>query len=449
MNYRYFALLVGMIAVMTVTNTCAYDQVIKGSSKIKLAGPITDDQITWCKQDARYRLKPEVLVWLEDQKNLKVDTNELLINLLFESFLDSCITRSKETSAFKDKYWTITYSLLPEAIEAALNAYNDRIELLAVHSWERLQNAVTEQNHEEMYYQSVEVIAYAMAYLGHPLTAQGDETRHLVDEARKTLTTFLERVRISSTGQLIEGKPGHLAKTPPSLTVTIDGRPFAGLGLTGYIPGGIDVFNGVADNSGNLSLDNFMIPFVRNGTLMYLTPNLGRVINNKWRVGIKHFGITTRNDLSQPFFFKITKSTYKLDFEATANDPTDTIPHDIASGALMKKFLTDSCHLLPAPLSSDPDLNIKIKCTLSTAGSSSNESGEARFEADVTIGAPYLTPPRTERETILYEKRYDKILVYYNSKKKIERISSVPIGSFLWEANVKLRDGVRKILMRL
>ncbi|MBN1128349.1 MAG: hypothetical protein JXA71_05150 [Chitinispirillaceae bacterium] len=449
MNHRQRAILFGMIAIMTAINLHAYDQVIKGAAKVKLSGPITEEQMAACKQDARLRLKPEVVIWLEDQKGAEVDTNEVLVNLLFDTFLDSCIVRAKEASAFKDKYWTFTYSLLPEAIEAALKAYNDRIELLAVHSWERLQNAVAEQNHEEMYYQSVEVIAYSMAYMGRPLTVQGDESRLLIDEARKTLKSFLERVRITSTGQLIEGKAGRLALTPPSLSVTIDGRPFAGLGLTGYIPGGIDVFNGVADNSGKVSLDNFMIPFVRNGTLMYLSPNLGRVINNKWRVGIKHFGITTRNDLSQPFFFKIKKSTYSLKFEAIATDPTDTIPRDIASGALMKKFLTDSCYLEPVSHYSNPDLDVIIKCSVSTAGSSETESGEARFTALVTIRAPFLTPPRTESESIVYEKRYDKILVYYNSKKKIERISSVPIGSFLWEANVKLREGVRKILVRL
>ncbi|MBN2038242.1 MAG: hypothetical protein JW768_15985 [Chitinispirillaceae bacterium] len=448
MDNRRACILISVMVAVTITYSFAFDQVIKGAAKVKLAGPITDEQTAQCKHNAKMRLKPEIVMWLEDEKGVSIDTNEVLINLLFETFLDSCVSRAKEASEFKEKYWTVSYTLLPEALEAALKAYNDRIELLAVHAWKRLENAVSSQNHEEVYYQSVEVIAYASAYLGPHLKVQ-DEDRVMITEARQILKAFLDRMSITSTGQLIEGKPGRLALAPPTLTITIDGRPFAGLGLTGYIPGGFDVFNGVADNNGIVLLDNFMIPFVRNGTLMYLAPNLGRVLNNQWRVGIKDFGITTKRDLSQPFFFKIKKPTYTLRFKAVAADPTDTIPKDIASGAIIKKFLTDSCYLKPVSAVSQPDLIIAIDCKFSSAGSSEMETGQAKFEATVSIQAPFLTPPRTEGEFVVYEKRYDKILVYYNSKKKIERISSIPIGSFLWEANVKLRQAIKQILYRL
>jgi hypothetical protein len=402
-----------------------------------------------CKLDAKLRLKPEVLAYLEDQKGVRVDTSEYLANLLFDNFLDSCINRSKEASAFKEKYWTFSYTLLPEAIDAAIKNYNDRIELLAVHSWKRLENAVAQQNYEEIYYQSVEVIAYSTAYLGPLLNVQSDSNKILIEEGRRTLKYFLERVHIASTGQLIEGKPGRLANSPPTLSVTIDGRPFAGLGLTGYIPGGMDVFTAVADNNGVVSLDNFLIPFVRNGTMMYVSPNLGRVINSKWRVGIKDFGITIKNDLTQLFFFKIGRSSFTLKYEAVALDPTDTIPPDIASGAIVKKYLIDSCNMEPATSKAPADLNITIKCKLASTGSSDLEVGEARYQAFVSIQAPFLTPPRTEEESFEYEKKYDKILIYYDSRKNIQRISSVPLGSFLWEANVKLRGAIRRILNRL
>jgi hypothetical protein len=449
MNYGRMMILLSVMVVMTASYLHGFDPMITGAAKIKLAGPITEDQMTKCKKDAKLRLKPEVLAYLEDQKGVRVDTTEYLANLLFENFLDSCISRSKETSAFKEKYWTFAYTLLPAAIDAALKGFNDRIELLAVHSWKRLENAVAQQNYEEIYYQSVEVIAYATAYLGPLLSVQGDSNKILIEEGRKTLKYFLERVHINSSGQLIEGKPGRLANSPPTLSVTIDGRPFAGLGLTGYIPGGMDVFTAVADNNGVVSLDNFLIPFVRNGTMMYVSPNLGRVINSKWRVGIKDFGITMKNDLTQLFFFKIGKPTFTLKYEAVAADPTDTIPKDIASGALVNRYLIDSCYLEPATNKAPADLNITIKSRLASTGSSDLEVGEARFEAFVSIQAPFLTPPRTEEESFEYEKKYDKILVYVDSRKNVYRTSSVPIGSFMWEANVKLRGAIRKILNRL
>ena len=192
------------------------------------------------------------------------------------------------------------------------------------------------------------------------------------------------------------------------MRVTIDGLPFAGLGLTGYIPGGDDVFTGVADNNGTIAFDNIVMPFVKNGSMMYVSPNLGRVLNSNWRVGIKDFNIKLKNDLNQTFFFKIIKPSFSLTYEAANTDPTIRLPADIASGASIKRFLTDSCFFQPVS-GAAADLNITIKCQVASAASSDMETGEARFTGNVSIQAPMLSPPRTEQEGISFEKKYDKV----------------------------------------
>jgi hypothetical protein len=422
---------------------------ITGTAKVKLTGPITQEQMEQCKQDAKFRLKPQVLRWLDEQKSIKIDTTDMLTNLLVNSFLDSCILRAKDNSAFKEKYWIFTYSLSPDDLEAALNGFDDRIELLAIHSWKRLENAIEQKNYEEIYYQSVSVIAYATAYMGPLLTVPGDSNKILIEEAKTILTVFLGKLYITSTGQIIEGKPGYPPPKPPSMGVTIDGHPFAGLGLTGYIPGGADVFTGVADNTGVISFENLIVPFVKNGSMMYVAPNLGRVINSKWRIGMKDFGIKIGNDLNQTFFFKIDKPTFTLTFEATATDPTDTLPKDFMNGTSMKKYLMDSCWLTPATGSAPADLNIVIKCQIASASSAAFEAGLARLDGSVMVQAPLLTPPRTETETIDFEKKYEKLQFNLEDKKNYGKEPKVPLGSFMWESNIKIHALIRNILNRL
>jgi len=450
MNYYRCIAATGVVILMTVTNQYAFDRTISGAAKVKLTGPITQEQMDQCKTDAKFRLKPQVLRWLDEQKGIRIDTTDVLTNLLFQGFLDSCVIRAKETSAFKEKYWTFSYTVTPEDVEAALNAFDDRIELLAVHAWKRLENAIEQKNYEEIYYQSVSVIAYASEYMGALLTVPGDSNKILLEEGRSILTSFLERLYLTSSGQIIEGKPGYPPRNPLTMGVTIDGHPFAGLGLTGYIPGGVDVFTGVADNTGVISFENLIIPFVKNGSMMYVAPNLGRVINSKWRIDMKDFGIKIGNDLNQTFFFKIDKPMFALTFEATATDPTDTLPRDFMNGTTMKKYLTDSCWLLPASAGSgQPDLIIAIKCQIASASSETYEAGLARLEGSVLVQAPQLTPPRTESETIDFEKKYEKLSYNLEDKKSRAKEPKVPLGSFVWECNIKLRSIIRNILNRL
>ena len=145
--------------LIAVSHPSAIDMTLSGAAKVKLSGPITQGQMDQCKTDAKFRLKPQLLRWLEEQKEVSVDTTDMLTNLLFSGFLDSCVARAKETSAFKEKYWTFSYTLMPEDVDAALAAFDNRIELLAIHAWKRLENALEQKNYEEIYYQSVSVIA--------------------------------------------------------------------------------------------------------------------------------------------------------------------------------------------------------------------------------------------------------------------------------------------------
>jgi hypothetical protein len=439
-----------VIVLLAASGPYALDRTITGAAKVKLSGPITQEQMDKCKSGAKYRLKPQILRWLKEAKEFPVDTTDVLANLFFDSFLDSCTMRAKETSAFKEKFWTFSYSLMPEDVDAALASFDDRIELLAIHAWKRLENALSQKNYEEIYYQSVSVIAYATAYMGSLLTVPNDSNKLLLEEGRAILRDFLEKLYITTTGQIIEGKPGYPPRNPPTMAVTIDGKPFAGLGLTGYVPGGVDVFTGVADNNGRISYENLIVPFVKNGSMMYVQPNLGRVINSKWRVGMKDFGIKIGNDLNQTYFFKIEKPTFALTFDAIATDPTDTLPPLFMDGTSMKKYLIDSCWLRPVSAGTgQPDLIVSIKCQISSASSEAIEAGLARFEGSVLVQAPQLTPPRSESETIDFEKKYEKLSIDLTDRESRDRGPRVPLGSFIWECNMKLRSIIRGMLNKL
>ena len=452
MKLSRYCTFVSLIIVTGFSSRFAFDDAISGTAKIKLSGTPTEDQIAKCKSDARARFRMQLLVWLDQEKDIKVDTTDRLTALLFWSFVDSCINRAKATQEFRGSYWTCAYSIPPESVNAVLTSYNDRVELLATHSWERLTNAITQKNYEEIYYQSVEVIAHASEYLEKALTVPGDSAKTLIDTARSELKSFLEKLTMTSSDQLISGKPGMPVAAPPTMTVTIDGHPFSGLGMTGFIPGGRDVWNGAADHNGEISFENLVMPFAKNGTLMYVTPNLGQVLDNQWHVGVKDFGIETAKEVHQGFFLKIDRPTFSLTFEISDPDPADTLSKEFISGGLMKKFLVDSCWLDPSVDSTKSDLAISVKCQIVSANSEALDAGEARLEGSVTVQAPRLSPPRTETELIYFEKKYNQNPYETSNRRRSDQIPqmvSVPLGDFVWDANVKLREAVWKIMSRL
>ncbi len=444
-------IVISLIIALAPSNRFAFDDAISGVAKVKLSGTLTREQMATCKSDARARFRLQLLAWLEREKNIRIDTNDLLTNLLFGRFVDSCLNHATATPEFKGSYWTFAYRIPPDSATAAIASYNDRVELLATHSWERLSNAVTQTNYEEIYYQSIEVIAHATEHLGTPLTVPVENAIPLIDTARSVLKRFLEQLSITSSDQLISGKPGMPAVAPPTVTVTIEGHPFPGLGMTGFIPGGRDVWNGATDHDGGISFENLIIPFEKNGTMMYVTPNLGRVLDNRWHVGVKNFGIEIAKDLNQSFFLKIERPTFSLAFEVSDQDPADTLPKEFLSGGLMRKFLADSCWLDPSVDGTKADLAISVTCRLSSANSDALDAGEARIEGSVTILAPRLSPPRAETENIYFEKKYDVVPYETSDRRRSDRVSrmSVPLGGFIWETNVKLREAVRTLLSRL
>jgi hypothetical protein len=434
-----------------VSTLFAFDDAVSGIAKIKLSGQLTQEQITSCKSDARARFRAHLIAWLDQERNVKVDTTDALTCLLFGNFVDSCIGRTQGMPELKGSYWTYAYSMPPDSVAAVIASYDDRIELLATHSWVRLTNAITVHNDEEIYYQSVSVIAHAAAYIGPSLRVPGDSAALLIDTARSVLRGFLDRLAVTSSDQLIAGKPGMPATDPPTITVTIGGRPFSGLGMTGFIPGGHDVWNGVTDHDGRITFENFIVPFAANGTMLYVAPNLGRVLDNQWHVGVKDFGIESSNDLNQSFFLKITRPVFSLTFDASDPDPADSLPREFLSGALVKKFLVDSCWLDSAADSGGADLAIGVKCRISSANSDELDAGEARLEGVVTVQAPRLSPPRFETDSIYFEKKYDRVPYETSNRRRSDALSrmSVPLGGFIWEANVKIRRALRAAIGRL
>ncbi len=451
MNLLRYTTGVAILIAAAAAHSFALDNDISGIAKVKLSGWLTQDQIAQCKADARARFRVHLISWLDEEKNLKIDTTANLTNLLFGTFVDSCLSRTRELPELKGSFWTYAYSIPSDSLFTMMSSYNDRVELLATDSWIRLTNALSRNDYEEIYYQSVEVIARTSEYIGPALKIPGDTTRSLLDTARSALKSFLEKISIASSAQLLSGKPGMPADSPPVMTVTIEGHPFPGLGMTGFIPGGRDIWKGVSDNKGQISFENLIIPFAKNGTLIYVTPNLGRVLDNRWHIGVRDFGIESANDLNQSFFLKINRPSFSLVFDASDPDPADTLPQDFLSGALIKKFLEDSCWLDSSLDSIKADLSISITCRISSANSEALDAGEARFEGSVAILAPHLRPPRSEKEPFYFEKKYDEIPYGAAGRRSLDQHvrMSVPLGVFIWDANVKMHEAVRKVIARL
>ena len=232
---------------------------------------------------------------------------------------------------------------------------------------------------------------------------------------------------------ILQGQAGYLVQNPPVITITLDSLPIAGLGFRGIQQNGIELFSAVSDDNGQVTFSDFKIPFVANGTLVYVKLNPGMIIDQNSFISTRHFGL--KNSPEQTFIFKLSRPSFTLEYKATSVSKL-TLPADFTSDVHIKKFLKDSCYMQEATGGQNPDLAIFVQSQVSSYTYDNTEEVELKASSQITVKGLKLNPPRTEQEQVTFVKRYEQ---------KIK----LPYGLFLWEANTKLRQAIKTAMNRM
>lgn len=424
---------VTMLLTMSLFAASLTAQIISGTATMQLRGPATRDLSHKTNMIAKDKLKRELLLWLSEETKITIDTTNALQNYTFRVYLDSCVSIAKKESSVKGKTLTQAFILTADNAQQMLTTYNRVNDRMAVSAWQRLLDAQVSGDSQAIYREGVAALFFARTHIGPPVATPDSGGRDLADDAALIVQNFFDKMTISSTGMILSGKTGQLVQDPPAVTVRVDSLPLAQVTLTGVLQSGAELFSVTTDEAGTAKLNQFKIPFVPNGTLLYVTPNLGAVVASGSLISPKLLGINLNNSQTQSFIFKIARPTYSLNFTATSVS-TITLPPDFANPTHVKKFLQDSCFLQEG--TTTVDLAIAVKTQVSSYTYDETEEIGIKVVSQITVEGLSLKPPKTTAREMTFEKRY-------------ERFTNIPYGLFFWEANGQLRAAIKQAIAGL
>lgn len=412
-----------------------FSQTITGSGSVQLNGPARRDQVNQAKATARSMLKKEVLRWLSSNHQSNIDTTNGLRNYHIETLIDTCLNRAKEESSYKGKDLMISLNLNMTAADEALVAFNKAMEKTAVESWSAVTKAQETNDIKQVFYEAIKTYSASLAIIGPPLATPGTAGNDLSYDAHKIIQTFFNKLKVSSSNMIVQGKIGRPAENPPEITAVIDSIPLPELWFNGSLQSGKINFKSRTDGQGKIVLNDLVIPLVATGALFYLTPDFGNNLSTLYTIHPKDLNITLRDGQMQTFMFKVTRPTFTLDYKMQP-DETVKLPADFTNSAPLKKYLRDSCFFTDAEAGVPPDFMIVVESKISRGLDEKTEEIGMNLLSEITVKGLSLATPKTEQERVTLKKFYEKSL-------------DIPFGLFLWDVNTALRQGIRAALRRL
>jgi hypothetical protein len=404
-------------------------QILSGSASLQLSGPASAEQSNICRNDARKELKKNLLAWLSENQGIVIDSLNPLDNFAVERYIDSCFTYIKEETAFRGKILNITLLLDYESAEKALQNHNNAFDARAAESWKKFNTAKETNNVQQMYYEGLRTIAAANAHFGPPLIIPESNGEPLIKIARIAVQQYFDRMRVFCSEMVLEGRPGHFVNQAPTITVMIDSMPLSGIWFTCKYQSGKEIFTKITDESGIVKLNEFVIPFVPNGTLIYLNIDPGKLIGSPSMIKAKYFGLNLKNSQEQTFIIKINRSLYSLDYRASSVGNIK-LPPDFAANTHIVKFLRDSCYMQEAGKENPSDLRVTIQTQVSDYNYDETEETGIKTSINVVIEDLTMNPPVKKESTMTFEKKYEQHV-------------SIPYGLYFWEASGKVREAIK------
>lgn len=408
-------------------------QNLSGSYTLQLQGPASSEQIDHAKTAARMMLKTNIINWLKTVHGFKIDTSSALVNFYVDVLTDSCLNRSKIESAYKGKKLTFIYSLTDSAAEKSFDIVDKAMEDNAIKAWNSVKKAQTENNFTLLFESSIKACCYSSSHLAEPIPTPGDSGVTLAYNAQQNLQMLFNRIKIQSSGMILQGKIGRAVENPPIITVLIDSIPLSHFWFSGQLQSGKPEFSVCSDDQGQISLKDLIIPIVANGTLLSLTPDIGKPIGAASSINCKDINIQLKDGQIQTFMYKVTRPTFSLDYKASYSDTSIKLPADFSSPATLKNYLRDSCFFADAQPGFPPDFIITLESAISNSATDITEENGLKMNAVLTIKGLSLVNPKTEKKNIKFVKLYGKL-------------TATPYGLFIWDMNNVLKQNIRSTL---
>jgi len=421
-------------AVLVVFTQISSAQIISANATVALAGPVSKEMSEEVQTKALQKFKFELLQWLADETGITVDTTSRVHNVGFSMFMDSCRSVARTESSFKGKKLSLTYNITAEDARNKLESFNNTVNSNETQAWNTLKEARTNNDFRAAHAAATRALFYSYIRLAPP-PAEPQSGSGPADEARSALQELYDRIKVKSSGLILAGKTGLLIQEPPTITVFLDTLPLAGMMFTGRLQNGSPLFSAVTDENGRIVIDKVRIPFVPNGTLLDVGPDIASLVGAEEFIDPSDLRIKLNGNQVQSFIFKITPPIYTLDYKATSVSAI-TLPPEFANEAHVRSFLRDSCFLKERTSSDQVEMAITIKAQVSTYSYDETEETGVKLTALIIVDGKLLNPPKTNKKEMVFEKRYASH-------------HTIPYGLYFWEANGKLRQAIKETIAGL
>jgi hypothetical protein len=417
-------------AVVLLLYIPASSRQISGISVIKLTSPITqeikDNSLTL----ATGYFRTDCIEWLKEETGITVDTANAVWKYHLSAFTDKCIKAAKQESSLKDHDWTVSIVLPSEDAQTVLKEYNSACQAQSIKTWTNFKNSLETDNKSVFFPLGIQSIFFSMGRLEKTLDVPGSDEpgAFLVDDARKIMQNFINKLTIRANSFVISGKAGSTLAEPFVIKVMHDTAPVPNMNIIGTTPSGKTMFKGTTDSSGTVTINGLEIPFVSKGTFLYIQPDFGSMVNGLCYFSASDIGIKFPE---QTFLFNTVSPTFSIDYKVTAVSDIN-IPKDFSGDAFIKKFLRDSCFLIQASSPEKSDMRFKVITQVSSYSSDSTEKTTYKVENSVTI-LDAAGKTLAEKTALVLEKSY-------------ETNSNYSLGLFFWEAASKSYHMLRAML---
>jgi len=394
---------------------------ISGRASLKLTKPATAETMDILKQKASRNFKIDLWEWMREEADVTVDTSNAIQRYHFFTFVDSCLSRAKNFSRLDDHTMIVSITMPGEDVRQLLQEYNTRCFSISLRFYTLMKKAVEDTAIGDLYAMGIQTIFYTMGRMGTPIGMSDESTPRsfLLQDARKIMQDFFNRFSVRTDEMLIAGQCGSMLGHPLKVKMLINNSPLTNVLLAGYLPGGKKICKGMADNGGTVSFDNFRIPFVAKGTMLYFRPDVAAPVAGVAPFEAIDLGLSLPE---QALLFNTSPATYSLSYSATSANQIP-VPKDFASDVFVKKFLKDSCYLVPAAATQQPNMYITINTQLSSYSNDETEQTTRKLDNEVIVADSTKRIIHQERKTA-FEKVFE---------------NSIPIqeGLFFWEAAQK------------
>ena len=391
---------------------------ISGTAQYHLTSPATKEITEKTTVLASQNFRVDCVEWLKEETGTTLDSANAIWNFHLSAFTDSCLRIARQETSFKGHEFQVDITLSDEDARSTLQAYNTRCQSISLSTWTRLKKLLESNINSEVFQLGIQTIFYGMGRIEKTVEVPGENEPgvFLLDDARKIVQDFINRISIHSQTFVISGKPGATAESYIILEVSLDTLPLANFDLLGKIPPERKIFSGKTASDGRLTVKDFKIPYVAKGTFLYVESDFGAAVNNICSFSANDLGLKFPE---QNILFNTVPPTYVLNYKVAAVNKID-VPKDFASDAFIKKFLHDSCYIIPSADGDKADLYIDVTTQVSSYSSDAEEQTDIKVENAIAIRNA-LKRTIAEKTAVTLEKSYENAI-------------TIPYGLFFWEA---------------